>query len=509
MGGIIMSYSNNNDFNFLMKNQFELLLNQYIDATLSPEGERELFLLAAENDTWRSELASALKVHSVLKEQTERFDVPASLTANVFGALGYSSTIITADSVANASAVATANSVISSRLVLLWDSIASVFRNSLPLILSFVAGIILMWGVNSYVENSNTQNQVKELNQTSLHSEVKSDTRNSVQESGKNNPILESSSANHLRNQQSNKGTTDFAREELQDSHLSTPNTTIYATKTVKSVRNRSVNSGKLRANNVLHTALNATPEINETSITSSTSVLGNSNEYQPNDDKKVDNLAAKRDNDANSKSSISSLQHQLSIPLISTVFAKPIKEDDTLQSQSESKTEDPKKADDETKKYKVVLRMMYPRSVASTAFKPDDNIGLSNLMVGAYYQFRSNFFAGIEVGREAYYQKFTRTSGLLSEQITQYPTMWLGGIALRYELRSLISEKIYPTFGAGIGMAETGYYTRLNGGLAWDFSTDVSFTLGGEWSNLYYPSTGSNFNSPNLGFMYGISVRW
>jgi hypothetical protein len=534
-----MSYSNYNNFNFAMKNQFDFLLNQFIDGTLSPEGERELFLLSAENDAWRSELTSALKVQSVLKGQVERLDVPTTLTASVFGVLGYESVIATTESAITTSAIPSSDSLTANRFIVLWDSIASVFKKSIPMILSFIAGIILMWGVGSYIGNRNTANGIEETKLTSSglttsSAQVNPDTQSPADEATTSTQTSEVKSSNQLNNQLLIKGSLDFAKEELQNTTPSSDHTITSTTKRTKSVSSHNKYVRKSTAENdeyqvsldsdsqgkkePIHSTSAGRTLTFHSSIKSSVT-LDNSAINKPSDDNSTDYSPSKTNNNTNTVTNTSNQQNQvstISIPLSSTMFSRPSRADSSLLMQSETKTEDTntnKNDDTKPKKGEFFLRMMYPRSTVSTTFKQDDNIGLSNLMLGAYYRFGKNFLAGFEVGREAYYQKFTRSNGVINEQITQYPTLWLGGFALRYELRPLVGETIgetlYPTIGGGIGMAETGYYTRLNGGLALDIASNVSFTLGGEWSSLYYSSTGANFNTSNLGFMYGITVRW
>lgn len=141
----------------------------------------------------------------------------------------------------------------------------------------------------------------------------------------------------------------------------------------------------------------------------------------------------------------------------------------------------------------------------------PDNNtLGINNIALALYYRFNSDWSMGIEAGRESFTQNYKRENDIAIESISQYPTLWWGGISGRYEARSLLGNSLpFPNISSSVGLAETGGYLRTSAGIGWDIVPSVTMNIGAEWAQLFYTAQSNSYNSTNFGWMYGFTIRF
>lgn len=170
------------------------------------------------------------------------------------------------------------------------------------------------------------------------------------------------------------------------------------------------------------------------------------------------------------------------------------------------------KKADDNSEQFPVEFSIrslqLSPQHKANV---PDNNaIGINNISLALFYRFNSDMSLGLEAGRESFVQLYTRENDIAIENINQYPTLWWGGLAGKYEARSLIGNSFpFPTVTSSVGLAETGAYIRASAGLGWDIVPSVTMNIGAEWAELFYNAQSQSYTSSNFGWMYGFTIRF
>jgi hypothetical protein len=130
--------------------------------------------------------------------------------------------------------------------------------------------------------------------------------------------------------------------------------------------------------------------------------------------------------------------------------------------------------------------------------------LGRDAYAMGAYWQFNSSLAAGIEGGNESYDQTLRyRNSDTL--QIDQRPNYFWGGLSLRYYLGALSIADVEPYLQTTFGGTSAGPIFRFRLGAQYELGSNVSATLSGEFSSLFYKFDQQSLTSGRWGVTGGI----
>ncbi|MFY8000744.1 MAG: anti-sigma factor family protein [Candidatus Kapaibacteriota bacterium] len=140
-------------------------------------------------------------------------------------------------------------------------------------------------------------------------------------------------------------------------------------------------------------------------------------------------------------------------------------------------------------------------------SMEPSATPFFNNAALSLYYALSPNRFIGLEVGQEAFFQRYQSTENQDTYTVTQYPTQWWAGLTYRYNFTP--EELFSPYASATLGVATYGFLGRTQVGCTYSPDGITQFLLGVEASALVYGHQGANYVSPKVGVTYGVSLRW
>lgn len=186
-------------------------------------------------------------------------------------------------------------------------------------------------------------------------------------------------------------------------------------------------------------------------------------------------------------------------------------------QKQQQSQTEQPvaashgttPKADEWYNNLTVGVRGMRSRSVPQATIGSNAAFAVApNTAISALYRLGTNHEIGVEVGQEAFFQTFrSRNNEGIPFIIEQNPTLSWAGLAYRYTLfpESMLTPFVHTVLGG----ADVGLTGRAMLGVRFAPDSRTQFLLGAEASAIIYGHQGSWYSSQNIGFTYGVSIRF
>jgi hypothetical protein len=130
------------------------------------------------------------------------------------------------------------------------------------------------------------------------------------------------------------------------------------------------------------------------------------------------------------------------------------------------------------------------------------------NTAISALYRLAAQHEIGIEAGQEAFFQSFrSRNNEGIPFIIEQNPTLSWAGVAYRYTLfpESMLTPFVHTVLGG----ADVGLTGRAMLGVRFAPDSRTQFLLGAEASAIIYGHQGLWYTSENIGFTYGVSIRF
>ena len=154
-------------------------------------------------------------------------------------------------------------------------------------------------------------------------------------------------------------------------------------------------------------------------------------------------------------------------------------------------------------------VRGMRSRSVPQATIGSNAALAVApNTAISALYRLAAQHEIGIEAGQEAFFQNFrSRNSEGIPFIIEQNPTLSWAGLAYRYTLfpESMLTPFVHTVLGG----ADVGLTGRAMLGVRFAPDSRTQFLLGAEASAILYGHQGSWYSSQNIGFTYGVSIRF
>lgn len=459
---------------------FDVLLNEFLDGTLDEPGEQLLFNTIAVNDDCRRDFTDSLRVRAAVQQEAASVVVPDDLTIALFTALGYYPFAETAGT----TGVVT---------IAYWlTNTLRIMRTVLPYLAASVVGAAVMWLVLSLD---------KPLDKASDKTTASAQSTSSQQQA---QAITQQQSTEH--NQLSSTSSGQTTSRILPSSAIasSTPSVASATRATIQgAVRGQ---QGRVQNSN----------EVDEQhSVTNGTEPASRLIEEQTATQHTAHDATT-------SSTAVNAGAEMLSTPELSTISQRPSLMPLLALTPAPSALSlvhtpvlpmlYPNKQEENTEYsgLELSLRSLQLRPQTQADVASNDNIGVNNLALGMYYRLNNDFLACMEVGREPFVQQYTRESKLALETVRQYPTLWWGGIGGRYEGRSLTGNySLYPLVQATGGLAESGYYARGVLAVGWDIVPSVTLSAGVEGAWLFYTASNKSYTSTNLGWMYGLSIRF
>jgi hypothetical protein len=156
--------------------------------------------------------------------------------------------------------------------------------------------------------------------------------------------------------------------------------------------------------------------------------------------------------------------------------------------------------------RFRFGVRGFTTLSLPAPSMEPSATPFFNNAALSLHYALSPNHAVGVEVGQEAFFQRYQSTENQDTYTVTQYPTQWWAGLTYRYNF--MPEELFSPYASANLGVAGYGFLGRTQVGCTYSPDGITQFLLGVEASALVYGHQGTNYVSPKVGVTYGVSLR-
>ncbi len=467
---------------------YSALLHDWIDGTLAPEHEEAVFIALSRQADLRLELQDLMRIRAAVQSDAAAFTPSPSDTSAIFGRLGFSVPadipslasasigVSTASSSLAASSGASALSGIAAfggtaKLAVLaaWKSYGAVLVSAC--LASLVTVLLLDWRSGNLFQNGSN---------TSFRGGSASDMVSSA------NPV--SAAASGFGNASGNNA--GFGQSPYFAQGGGQPRYGV----TTDTVRERIVIREVVR-----YVPMAATGQMS--AIPSTDNPSANQQE------------SASEDNSSFAPPALQSVPPRkqlgddiLAKAVIATRTALP---DNTLKSASYLL---PPPSSEESfadilHRFRLGVRGFTALSMPPPTMEPSATPFFNNAALSLQYALSPNRFIGVEVGQEAFFQRYQSTENQDTYTITQYPTQWWAGLTYRYNFTP--EELFSPYASATLGVATYGFLGRTHIGCTYSPDGVTQFLLGVEASALVYGHQGVNYVSPKVGVTYGVSLRW
>ncbi len=154
-------------------------------------------------------------------------------------------------------------------------------------------------------------------------------------------------------------------------------------------------------------------------------------------------------------------------------------------------------------------VRGIRSRSVPQATIGSNAALAIApNTAISALYRLAAHHEIGIEAGQEAFFQTFrSRNNEGIPFIIEQNPTLSWAGVAYRYTLfpESMLTPFVHTVLGG----ADVGLTGRAMLGVRFAPDNRTQFLLGAEASAIVYGHQGTWYPTQNIGFTYGVSIRF
>jgi hypothetical protein len=160
--------------------------------------------------------------------------------------------------------------------------------------------------------------------------------------------------------------------------------------------------------------------------------------------------------------------------------------------------------------KFILSLRGITSQGNPNVTVPTNSNAWFTNIGFGASYNVSDFHAFGLEAGREAYPQVFTKVLYGDKTEVDQNPTYFWYGATYKLSLSEFFVPKIFYPYAQIFGGATTvGPLARAMVGLQYRPDKRVTFNLGAEASILYYNFQGTLYDSRKYGLTYGVSINY
>ncbi|MBD1206988.1 MAG: hypothetical protein H9535_01045 [Ignavibacteria bacterium] len=156
--------------------------------------------------------------------------------------------------------------------------------------------------------------------------------------------------------------------------------------------------------------------------------------------------------------------------------------------------------------RFRLGVRGFTTLSLPAPSMEPSATPFFNNAALSLHYALSPNHLVGVEVGQEAFFQRYQSTENQDTYTVTQYPTQWWAGLTYRYNFTP--EDLCSPYASATLGVAGYGFLGRTQVGCTYSPDGVTQFLLGVEASALLYGHQGVNYWSPKVGVTYGVSLR-
>lgn len=437
-----------------------ILLNDYLDGALDDGREEEFFGEVARNPVLRRELNGSLRLRTALRMEAASVIPPADLSSSVFASLGY------AQKPANILGAA----------FLQWGGYLG----------AALTGALLVWFLLQF-GNMQIQPQGQSVSQQLLT--VRTDT------------VVIPAPAQQLQT-----SPPSFAKEEatVPDDERAALNKRIATLEAALRNQSRAASamaqreSNRAEQDNQERSILASERDELARRLAEAQSALATLNEQQRLQQNQE--LQASEQRESRLAEQSNTLQQTLGFetgsPMRPVQFAR----------QSELQKQRP---------VEVSVRQLLLRSSSNVAVESNDNLGLYNVAVQGMLpdvlpRIIPGLALGIEFGREQFVQQYRDVLNGQTATITQRPTLWWGGVAARYGIRTgIFDNAVMPIVQAGGGLAESGFYYRAAVGLRYEPVQSVALTIGFEQAWLNYRAGLGTYLSTQNGFTTGIGFQF
>ena len=441
------------------------LLNQYLDGTLTEAEQQVFFSALADNVAFRQEFNDEMLVRTAVQTSILAEAPPAALTNAVFSAVGYSS--------GSGAAVPTGVVIPTSGLIKFGGYL-----------LSFAAGCIAIWLWNPWGNGSgNLQNSL--TNSAQVQNQQFTNNNNTT----RNTPLQLAQSAPVTAYQNGQQYNNNPLRSSSEAD-------------AIRDIATKKKNFGNNRNNSfdLPNSSFNNTSRSNDNLIAPNTAIVNQKNKPD-NEQQLSQNKTVQPDNSISTPNKIN----------ISSA-AQEVNSQDSYSSQKQPKIlqELQEQTTPSENKFMVSLRSLQTFATAED-IGTNNKIGINNIALAVLYRLNTNFAVGAEVGHEPFYQEYSYKTDSSTNYVKQNPTLAWAGPVVRFSVPSFgWNEVLYPFAQAGGGYAESSqFYVYGTAGICFAPVDMMSMTLGGGMTYLSYSVNSTPYNTQKWGWSYSMNVHF
>jgi hypothetical protein len=469
------------------------LLHDWIDGTLASQHEEAVFIALAHDAELRTELQDLIRIRAAVQNDTAAFTPSPADTSAIFGRLGFSvpadipslanagaatNAVVGTTVGASASASAGAANVLAGLAVIgsaakvalagAWRSYGAVLASAC--VASLATVLIMDWRIGG------TSNYGTSTNRTANNGTAQS---------------ANASSANHSSAPENSFGAPNNPNNPNNPSNLLHPTNPSLGGMYADTVRERVI---------VREIVKETVRYVHEPSVTKNEIENESGNDASPRNESAhvqtvnvpQESTAAMVAHHAAEQASKRSLAPSIAQNAFTTALTSTPEREETFA--------------DVLHRFRFGVRGFTTLSLPAPSMEPSATPFFNNAALSLHYALSPNHLVGVEVGQEAFFQRYQSTENQDTYTVTQYPTQWWAGLTYRYNF--LPEELFSPYASATVGMATYGFLGRTQVGCTYSPDGVTQFLLGVEASALVYGHQGTNHVSPKVGVTYGVSLR-
>ena len=469
------------------------LLHDWIDGTLASQHEEAVFIALAHDAELRTELQDLIRIRAAVQNDTAAFTPSPADTSAIFGRLGFSvpadipslatasattSAVVGTTVGTSASASAGAAKVLSGLAVMgsaakialagAWRSYGAVLASAC--VASLATVLMMNWSTGGTSTNG-TSNSTIANNGAAQSANVSS---------ANHSPALENSfgAPNNPNNPNNPSNLLHPTNPSLGGMYADTVRERVIVREIVKETV-RYVHEPSVAKNEIENESGNDASPRNESTLVQTVNVPKES---------AAEMVARHAVEQASKRSSAPSIAQNAFTPALTNTPDREETFTDVLH------------------RFRLGVRGFTTLSLPAPSMEPSATPFFNNAALSLHYALSPNHLVGVEVGQEAFFQRYQSTENQDTYTVTQYPTQWWAGLTYRYNFTP--EELFSPYVSATLGVAGYGFLGRTQVGCTYSPDGVTQFLLGVEASALVYGHQGMNYVSPKVGVTYGVSLR-
>lgn len=157
--------------------------------------------------------------------------------------------------------------------------------------------------------------------------------------------------------------------------------------------------------------------------------------------------------------------------------------------------------------KFLLSMRGLSGSSLVNVTAQAESGFGFNNVAVGAMYWFNQSVGVGVEIGREPYAMNFRGVTNNVQVRYDVQPSLlWASGM---FQVRMEPFSGLQPFAQLNAGFTTYGPIGRVIAGTYYSPMKQLRLLGGFEYSHLLYTYQNTTYQTPKVGFTYGLLFQF